>query len=523
MGSAMVMRKSLVVAIGLLLVVLLSAGAYTWHQLRDRHPGYAVDIDITAPDVGVVRAGFAATSITPEITDTWTDVSGNFQYRPNEGDTYEDVTGSGRFDAVWMAGFQNAKPAQGVHDDLWARAMVLDDGQTRLAWVVLDAIGFSADDVIEVRKRLPETIGVDYAIVSSTHTHSAPDLLGLWGPRRFTSGVDPAYKEKVINAAVAAISQAVDALQPARIRFAVDEHRAESMIADTRKPIVINGALRMMQAIDAETGTTLGTLVSWDNHPETIWNENLLITSDFPHYLREGIENGVWDGESLVAEGLGGIAIFAPGNIGGLMTTDPSLGIRDPFSDTVYVEPSFEKVRAQGLTLALLSMEALRSEAAVEIERGGIALRARSVELPMDNRLYRLGAIAGLFDRGLTGWMRIRSEISIWRLGPAEFLHHPGELYPEIADGGVEAPEGQDFAILPQEVPPLRSVMTGQFTFISGLSNDMIGYIIPKSQWDERPPHTYDSDKPPYGEINSLGPETAPLLHSAMMELMQGF
>ncbi|MFU8817922.1 MAG: hypothetical protein ACNA7W_21445 [Pseudomonadales bacterium] len=345
--------------------------------------------------------------------------------------------------------------------------------------------------------------------------------MGLWGPGRFSTGVDPAYKERVIAAAVDAIVQAVAALRPARFRFAVDERGAESMIADTREPIIIHGALRMMQAVDAGSGKTLGTLVSWDNHPETIWNRNLMITSGFPHYLREGIERGVWHGDTLIAEGLGGTAIFAPGNIGGLMTTDPSLEISDPFGDGAHLEPSFAKVRAQGLTLALLSMQALRSDAAVDIERGAIALRAKSVELPMDNWLYRLAAVAGLFDRGLSGWMKVRSEISFWQLGPADFLHHPGELYPEIADGGIEAPAGQDFELAPQETPPLRSVMTGQFRFISGLSNDMVGYIIPKSQWDQRPPHTYGQDRPPYGEINSLGPETAPILHRAMMDLMQ--
>jgi hypothetical protein len=169
-----------------------------------------------------------------------------------------------------------------------------------------------------------------------------------------------------------------------------------------------------------------------------------------------------------------------------------------------------------------LALAALRSDAAVEIDRGGITLRARSIDLPMDNWLYRLGAFAGLFDRGLSGWMKVRSEISFWQLGPADFLHHPGELYPEIADGGIEAPAGQDFAIPPQEVPPLRSVMTGQFRFISGLSNDMVGYIIPKSQWDQQPPHTYGQQHPPYGEINSLGPETAPILHAAMIDLIEG-
>ncbi|MFU8815725.1 MAG: hypothetical protein ACNA7W_10295, partial [Pseudomonadales bacterium] len=127
------MGKVISIAAALVGFVMLSAGVYIALQMRDRHPGYAVDIHVVAPEQTVIRAGFSAVPITPVITDTWTDTNGNYQYRPDEGDSFVDVTGSGRFDAVWMAGFQNARPARGVHDDLWARAMVLDDGQTRLA------------------------------------------------------------------------------------------------------------------------------------------------------------------------------------------------------------------------------------------------------------------------------------------------------------------------------------------------------------------------------------------------------
>jgi hypothetical protein len=54
-----------------------------------------------------------------------------------------------------------------------------------------------------------------------------------------------------------------------------------------------------------------------------------------------------------------------------------------------------------------------------------------------------------------------------------------------------------------------------------GLSNDMIGYLVPKSQWDEKPPFTFTFKDAPYGEINSLGPETAPILYKAMKELLK--
>ena len=43
---------------------------------------------------------------------------------------------------IWLAGFGSNRPALGKHDDLWARAMVLQVGTTKVALVALDFIGY---------------------------------------------------------------------------------------------------------------------------------------------------------------------------------------------------------------------------------------------------------------------------------------------------------------------------------------------------------------------------------------------
>jgi hypothetical protein len=63
--------------------------------------------------------------------------------------------------------------------------------------------------------------------------------------------------------------------------------------------------------------------------------------------------------------------------------------------------------------------------------------------------------------------------------------------------------------------------MKGDFNFVVGMANDMVGYIIPKSQWDEEAPFTYGRNSAPYGEVNSLGPETAPAVHQGLEQLLQ--
>jgi hypothetical protein len=295
---------------------------------------------------------------------------------------------------------------------------------------------------------------------------------------------------------------------------------AKNLVTDLRDPVAFDYALHVMQVTDATTDSTLGTLVSWANHPETLEDKNLSISSDFPHFVRESIEQGVIKGDSVLHPGIGGVCLYVNGAIGGMMTTWSEFPIKDPFTTNEYKSASYMKAKAQGQQLALLALNALDSSK-VTVDQSFIKLRAKTFNIPLDNKLYRLGAMAGIFSRGLTGWWKIRTEITVWQLGPATFLHEPGELYPEIAAGGIEAPEGNDFEVNPLEVPPLRDIMPGDYKFIIGLSNDFIGYIIPKSQWDEKFPFTYDQKEAPYGEINSVGPQTAPIIYGELKEMLK--
>ena len=122
---------------------------------------------------------------------------------------------------------------------------------------------------------------------------------------------------------------------------------------------------------------------------------------------------------------------------------------------------------------------------------------------------------------GMPKYFETRTEVGAIRIGPALFVSIPGEIYPEIVFGGIEAPEGREFDIQPMEIPPIQDLIKDQYKFYLGLSNDEIGYIIPKSEWDTGKPYLYNDEKDTYGEENSLGPETGPLIYNALIEVIQ--
>ncbi len=484
--------------LGLAFGLLLAAAVLrSWYAFRDRHPGYqlriAIDDQPSRTSPRPLRAGFAREKINPTLGDS---------ARP-----------------VWLAGFSQHRRATAIHDDLWAVACVVDDGYTRVGVVALDAIGFFHDDVIAVRGRLGSELKLDYTIVCATHNHSTPDLMGLWGPNFLQTGVDADYRELVIAAAAKALTAAVAALAPARVAFHEIVVPPAGLVADTRKPIVFDPDVRVMHFTKPDNSATIGTLVTWGNHPETPWSKNTEITADFCGALREALEHGVKHDGQVLAPGLGGIHCYVNGAVGGLMTTHPSVTVHDPFLGRDFKEPSHDKSRAVGRQLAARILPRLREPAPAGTTHAPLAVQARTIELPLDNALFLLAPVLGLLDRGHSRWMHMRSEVAVLRFGDASIACVPGEIYPEIVNGGVERAPGGDFGVEPVEVPPIRAILPGRVKFVFGLANDEIGYIIPRSEWDRAPPYLYGSPKSVYGETNSLGPDTAPALHAAIQGL----
>ncbi len=482
---------------GLLLMLLIALVARGFYAFRDRVPGYVLDLKIDAAksqaEPRPLRVGFGRIKINPDLSD------------PKH--------------PVWIAGFSQHRAATAIHDDLWAIACVLDDGHTRLGIVGLDAIGFFHDNVVAVRSRCAAEWKLDYTVVCATHNHSTPDLMGLWGKDVLHTGVDPRYREQVIAAAVKALGDAVAALQPARVAFHEIVVSPDGLLEDTRKPIVFDPNVRVMHFTSATNGATIGSLVGWADHPETPWAQNPELTADYCGVLRDTLENGFKPEGRPLAAGVGGIHLFINGAVGGLMTTPPDVAVRDPWLQQDFKEPSHEKSRAVGHQLAARILPELAKTNSVTSEFAPIGIRARTIEMPVDNIMFLAAEYLGLLDRGQAHWKKMRTEVALLTIGEASIACVPGEIYPEIVDGGIERPPGGDFDIAPVEVPPLRELMPGRIKFVFGLANDELGYIIPKSEWDEKPPYIYGATEPVYGEVNSCGPETAPLLHSALAEL----
>ncbi len=67
----------------------------------------------------------------------------------------------------------------------------------------------------------------------------------------------------------------------------------------------------------------------------------------------------------------------------------------------------------------------------------------------------------------------------------------------------------------------MRGEMRGEVNMVFNLANDEIGYIIPRTQWDVKPPFTYGREQAPYGEVNSGGPDVAEVVHRESLNVLR--
>jgi hypothetical protein len=322
---------------------------------------------------------------------------------------------------------------------------------------------------------------------------------------------------------VESVREAEARLESAEARYGTAEDG--SILSDGRLPIVKDGVLRVLEFRRPGGGAAIGVLVQWNCHPESLGRNNTLITADFPYYTVKALEDR-----------RGCPVAYFTGAVGGLMSNPRDWKTRD---GTVVHENTFEFAEAYGLSAATLAERAL--EGATPIELAPFRAASRLVMLPLANQGYRQARAAGVLPRQAFAWMgdayvrgeplaagvvdgelAIESEVAYLRLGELHVAGIPGELYPELVYGEFQDPAdlGADFIDALLE-PPVMKTLPGPKAMLFGLANDEVGYIIPKRQWDEKTPFAYRRKDKQYGEVNSVGPEVAPILMKALEDCVR--
>lgn len=365
----------------------------------------------------------------------------------------------------WIAGYGDNRSAEGVHDDIWTRAIAINDGENTVVIVANDLIGLFFPDTREIAAEA-QGADPDQVVITCTHVHSAPDVLGLWGPNRMTRGVDESYLLMVKQRTAQVINTALHSMEPAKLRFARAE-APDKTCYNCRERELIDPEISIMQAVTVDD-TPLCTLVNYACHPEVLQTESRLITSDWVHYLRDEMESA----------GTGDV-LLVNGALGGMVTPEIE-------------ESSFAEAERVGRAIARAALEGLKTTE--EVSEAEIRFARATFELPFANPGLAALAEAGVIHRKPSADNTLQTTVIAARIGPAQFASMPGEALPPV---GLA----------------VKAMMNAKYRFFFGLCDDELGYLL----------HAEAVDNPTYRyeQSMSVNKNAVPLLMEKIRTLIE--
>ena len=364
--------------------------------------------------------------------------------------------------------------SRGVHDSLYAKALVASDGKgMKVAILSVDICILTREPVEFMRSYIASKTDIkpENVMIMATHTHSGP-------PSDLTA---PKAKEYLSRAADAVLV-ANDNLKPTVVSAGRSE---ESRISHNRRLKCVDGTTHMCWekfepgyviepwgTIDPEVitlsfeqeGKETGVLVNFGCHATTLTGDNWLYSADYPGYLAEAIKK---------MKGKEFKSIFCNGCCGNVTQVDYRIG----FPST------FQECQRIGYILSVSAMEAMKSSRAVSTDivaasREMVPLNRINIsdeQIDWAQKIMKKVEKEGMPPIQADGmpdayyakeWIEMRKtqdmtdsvEVMTIRIGDIAFVGLPGEIFNEF---------GKD----------IKSKSPCKNTIVTGLTNDERAYF----------------------------------------------
>ena len=424
--------------------------------------------------------------------------------------TPNDVT-SGKY---FIAGYDSNNPATDVLDDIYARAVYVDDntGSGGVILCAVDAVGISRRDINRIRKlviesrKIPELKSIN---ICATHSHSAIDTQGLWGEKIYKCGRNEDFMEQLRRKTADAIISAYENRTDGRLFYSVK--KTDGLQFDCRTPDTYDPNLTKLR-FESFDGNKNICMVNFASHAELMGSKTKSISADFPAYMIKEIENNNSNCD----------AVFFNGAIGGMISAKE---IKKVYRNEIDCE---EYTKAFGKMLGVI-VNSLDDE--IELTPR-INVKSVPVKIEGANYVLILARILNVLNNDIARSKKrtnayIYTEVGYLELGDEDIGMYliPGELFPELYNGEfLSAEESSSGANAQYKI--LKKQGNAKHNFVVGLCNDELGYIVPENDFflDSKTPYINSGNdrfgRNHYEETNSTGPKTAQTLLDAMDKLI---
>ena len=372
-------------------------------------------------------------------------------------------------------GARMSKAAEGIHDRVWLKCVMLNDGSKRLALVTADSLCFPYPIRQAVMAKLKENnVAVDEVMILPSHTHTSFDLFALHPKNIYRIPQIGIYQkeayEHVIAKLVEVITKANDNFKPVKVGTGRTTLPGWNR---NRRGLNISDPDFTLTRIDDLDGKPLAAIVFWTAHPTFLGPKNMLFSGDWPGELQRSLE-------SLIGQGV--TVMFANG----------AQGDQSPTPRPQSGESEWERVDDYGRDVAIKGYDVWKkivpeANASVRRQRATFDLPKRSKHKDFMNIG---GAEYGMVDKTLEAMLMTLFPTSTQtlsvRLGELQIVGVPGEMTAELG----------------MEVKKQVAAATGaKYVVIGGLADEWVSYILSAKEYQRG---GYEATISFYGE--TLGP-----------------
>lgn len=324
----------------------------------------------------------------------------------------------------------------GVHDDLYASAVYLEDGETRALLVSFDLIGLQRELIDRLKDGVKEAVCIepDHIFFTCTHTHEGPEVRRRAAAAAsleldYLDGYEAFLVERVATAAQKAVDQARTCEVRVNRAF-VDENMNRRFFTASGEYFFVPSYKDLTpitnQCEDKELGIVCfcppgdrhpyGMILNYAMHPLTAGNTSTLISADVPGIVRE-----------VIRESLGCPTCYITGAAGDNHPKAPEGG----FAETRRVG---QVIATQAITRWFDAYK-LEEEPTLKCLTRSVTLKWRTVDelrrIPTAGDLSE-ERIQAYLDRIKTQGATVEVQFSLLAIGPILLIGVPGELVAEL-------------------------------------------------------------------------------------------
>lgn len=382
-------------------------------------------------------------------------------------------------------GEREGRPAQGVHDPIFARALVVEASNQTAVVVATDLCFIPSDLKSDVMSRLENTgLRDDQLLLTATHNHAGTSTMAMWRSNVFANPRIGVFDEFLLTFTTGKISEAViaalDDVAPAL--FGVTQMDLPGLNKNRRRGDSVVDSSMAVAKIVRPDGSPVAVLVNYTAHG-TIIDEFVMQIS------------GGWIGMMAadIEESVGGICLFTNGAEG----DQAPRGWHGKGSDR-FEQAQWYADQVSPYVLKALSEVELSGDAVVETSQRWVTLPPHKASPSFRESA---GTEFGVDDQGLQQMIETLfadiAPVMRTKIGGLVIISVPGEMIGELG----------------LQIKGVDSRPNGDVVVVAGLANSYIGYILSAEEYAQG---GYES------AVSFYGPALADSLLPVMLEMAQG-